>query len=360
MAKMAEGKKTKSTGETARPQDGSVGEMLRAARVAKNLSIEDVSVALRIRAAQLRVIEENNIDALPGMTYAVGFVRSYANYVGLDGTEIAHRFKAEYGRGMEGHSKLSFPEPVAESRMPDPIMVGIGAFLAIVVLVAWTVYSNAHSGADKIAEQAAPVLAVTAASDTPGESLLSPTPEKTPEKSPEAAVASAPAAVVAAGDGKKEAVAAAEPPKEAAESHDAVAPPAEEAKAGETGEKAAEKAPEKKHEETAADKKEESGEGAVITIKAGKSRIMLQSNQSSWVQVTDVTKGTLYKKVLKAGEQYHVPDQPGLSLATANAGGLDVYVDGQKVSPLGRMGEIIRGVALDPSSLKRKKIRVND
>jgi len=162
---MAEGKKTRSNHEAARPPNLSVGEMLHAARVAKNLSIEEVSASIHVRSVQLRAIEENNIEALPGMTYAVGFVRSYANFLGMNGVEIIHKFKAEHGHAP-APAQLSFPEPIAESRMPDPIMVGVGAFLAILVLVLWTIYSNMHNGSGTVAEQipAAPVVTTMAES----------------------------------------------------------------------------------------------------------------------------------------------------------------------------------------------------
>lgn len=344
---MNEGKKTKAavekakaTGDVARPRNESVGEMLRAARTAKKLSVEEVSVALRIRASQLRVIEENNIDALPGMTYAVGFVRSYANYLGLDGVEIVHKFKAEHGQAP-AHAPLSFPEPVAESRMPDPLMVGVGAFLAIVVLVIWTIYSNTHKDAVTIAEQVPPAPAV--------ESIL---PHSDAAATPVVADAAAPAAAaaptpVAEPAAKTEAVA--EKPVVAETDKT-------EASAQATAESQLSPAPAVEPTKQAA--AEEADE--VINIKREKSRITLQSKQTSWVQVTDSRKGVIYKKVLKPGEKYYVPDQSGLTLATANAGGIEVYVDGQKAPPLGQSGEILRGISLDPSYLKRKRIKVND
>ncbi|MBI3440376.1 MAG: helix-turn-helix domain-containing protein [Proteobacteria bacterium] len=361
---MAEGKKAKSTPETARAKDDSVGEMLRVARVSKNLGVEEVSVALRIRASQLRAIEENNIDALPGMTYAIGFVRSYANYVGLDGIDVVHKFRAEHGHAP-AHTKLTFPEPEVESRMPDPLMVGIGAFLAIVALVLWTVYSNAHNGSSKVVEQIPPTPEVTAAPEMMSapsavESLLSH--PGTPAGTTVPGMA-APAAPVAAGTTPSLSTVAVPAAMEKAapvapEQPAAAVPPTAETLAKPSSEKSSgtvEAATEAAVREESAEKPE-----PVINIKRGKSHIMLKSNQTSWVQVSDAHDKVIYKKVLKPGEQYYVPDQPGLSLVTANAGGLDVYVDGQKVAPFGKFGEIVRGIVLDPSGLKRRRIRVND
>ena len=108
---MAQGKKSKAKDETAHPQNLSVGEMLHATRTAKNLSLEEVSASIHVRGVQLRAIEENHIDALPGMTYAVGFVRSYANFLGMDGVEIVKKFKAEQGHSPAPAQRLAGYNP---------------------------------------------------------------------------------------------------------------------------------------------------------------------------------------------------------------------------------------------------------
>ncbi len=78
------------------------------------------------------------------------------------------------------------------------------------------------------------------------------------------------------------------------------------------------------------------------------------------MQVTDAHQTVLYRKVLRPGEQYSVPDQPGLSLDTANAGGLNIVVDGKPVQQVGKDGEIVRGVALNPEQMKIKRMQARD
>src|ERR1700760_1074054 len=72
-----------------------VGQDLRAARQRRGDDLATVSKALKIRKDHLESIEEDRIEALPGRTYAVGFVRSYADYLGLDASQCVERFKAE-------------------------------------------------------------------------------------------------------------------------------------------------------------------------------------------------------------------------------------------------------------------------
>jgi cytoskeletal protein RodZ len=66
-----------------------LGSQLRLAREAKGLSLEQVFKATRIKSAYIEALESNRIDALPGIVQARGFVRSYANYLGLNGEALA-------------------------------------------------------------------------------------------------------------------------------------------------------------------------------------------------------------------------------------------------------------------------------
>lgn len=66
-----------------------VGSQLRATREARGLTIEQAFKATRIKPVYLEALEANRIDALPGLVQARGFVRSYANFLGLDGEALA-------------------------------------------------------------------------------------------------------------------------------------------------------------------------------------------------------------------------------------------------------------------------------
>ncbi len=69
-----------------------VGESLRAAREAQGLGLEEVEDRLKIRRRFLVAIEAEQWDVLPGSAYARGFVRSYAQLLGLDGEELVGRY----------------------------------------------------------------------------------------------------------------------------------------------------------------------------------------------------------------------------------------------------------------------------
>ena len=63
---------------------GDGGQDLRAARLRRGDDLATVSRALKIRKDHLEAVEEDRLGGLPGKTYAIGFVRSYAGYLGLD------------------------------------------------------------------------------------------------------------------------------------------------------------------------------------------------------------------------------------------------------------------------------------
>src|SRR5476651_1863484 len=72
-----------------------VGQDLRAARQRRGDDLATVSKALKIRKDHLEALEEDRIENLPGRTYAVGFVRTYADYLGLDAAQTVDRFKSQ-------------------------------------------------------------------------------------------------------------------------------------------------------------------------------------------------------------------------------------------------------------------------
>jgi hypothetical protein len=83
-------------------------------------------------------------------------------------------------------------------------------------------------------------------------------------------------------------------------------------------------------------------------------RIVLRARDETWVQVREREAGTvLFDRVLRAGEQYEVPARSGLLLATGNAGGLEVSVEGEVLPPLGADRAVRRDVPLEPAALRR-------
>ena len=79
--------------------------------------------------------------------------------------------------------------------------------------------------------------------------------------------------------------------------------------------------------------------------------VVIRATADSWIQIRDARQSVLLARVLRAGESYRVPDRPGLSMRTGNAGGLEIAVDGIPVPSIGRRGMVRRNVALDAQAL---------
>jgi Helix-turn-helix domain/RodZ C-terminal domain len=77
--------------------DPGVGATLKEARRRREIDLEQVEAATKIRARFLRAIESEDWDVLPGEAYARSFVRTYGDYLGLDGEALAERQRQDTG-----------------------------------------------------------------------------------------------------------------------------------------------------------------------------------------------------------------------------------------------------------------------
>ena len=76
-----------------------IGNSLREARLRQGLEFPEIEQATKIRGKYLRALEEESFDTLPAQTYVKGFLRSYADYLGLDGQLYVDEFNSRYVRG---------------------------------------------------------------------------------------------------------------------------------------------------------------------------------------------------------------------------------------------------------------------
>jgi Helix-turn-helix domain len=78
-----------------------IGSSLREARQRKGIDLRVAEHAVKVRAKYLRALEDEQFDVLPAATYVKGFLRAYADYLGLDGElyvdEYTSRFVSEEG-----------------------------------------------------------------------------------------------------------------------------------------------------------------------------------------------------------------------------------------------------------------------
>lgn len=112
-----------------------IGARLRAAREVKGLTLEQVAAQTRIPQRHLQTIEAGDFSQLPGRTYAVGFVRTYAKTVGLDQDEAVATVRAELDAqsGIEDSRPATF-EPGDPARVPSRLLGWFALFALLLFL----------------------------------------------------------------------------------------------------------------------------------------------------------------------------------------------------------------------------------
>jgi cytoskeleton protein RodZ len=120
-----------------------IGPSLREARTRKGLEIPEVEHATRIRAKYLRALEDESFDVLPSQAYIKGFLRSYADFLDLDGRlfvdEYTSRFALQEEPGTTRSRRIRVREQHhrrAERNMVLLTIVAIGVVTALVI-AAW-------------------------------------------------------------------------------------------------------------------------------------------------------------------------------------------------------------------------------
>jgi cytoskeleton protein RodZ len=303
-----------------------LGSDLRMARERLGWALPDVALNLRVRLVFLVAIEEGRFGALPGHTYALGFVRSYAKLLGLDTEEITRRFRNE-ARDLAGRTALEFPAPVPDRGVPAGAVVFLGCVLAIAAYIGWYHVSGERTGSavvETVPDRLAPLATLS----------LAPPPRPVPV----APVAPAPVEMTPAQMGLPS-----YPPISAG----AAMPPPFFSVARPTPFNSPAPPP--------------AGQSSSVTnepIVSDDSRIIIRARVDSWVQVRDKAGQTLLNRVLRPGESYSVPPKQQLSFTTGNAGGVDLIVDGVAAPSLGGNGVVRRDLPLDPDTIRNGKTPV--
>ena len=119
-----------------------IGNSLREARHRRRIEIAQAEQATKIRGKYLRALEDEQFELLPSETYVKGFLRNYADYLGLDGQLYVDEFNSRFVPGSDWEPKLRGPRREARSRRTEGIIVLAAlatiAVVTIVVISAWT------------------------------------------------------------------------------------------------------------------------------------------------------------------------------------------------------------------------------
>jgi len=118
-----------------------IGNSLREARLRQGLDFPEIEQATKIRGKYLRALEEEQFEVLPAQTYVKGFLRSYADQLGLDGQLYVDEFNSRYVRGeLEEEEEQPFRPPSPSGWERTGSFQGKAVLLTIAVIVGLTVF----------------------------------------------------------------------------------------------------------------------------------------------------------------------------------------------------------------------------
>jgi len=276
-----------------------IGQDLRAARLRRGDDLASASKVLKIRKDHLEALEEDRLEALPGRTYAVGFVRSYADYLGLDAAQCVERFKAEIaGRSDSDHlPHVNVIDEDDHRRLPQGWKIGVGI---VVLLLLYGIYYLIASATSMFSQPTTPPPPVQLAQKPTVVHVAS-----HPVPPPQVVTPSTAPAVTQPG-----ATPAAAPVTEAPL-------PA----------------------------------GVVYGQQNSNARVVLRAHKATRILVQGPDGIVYLNRTLNPGDTYQVPNRVGVSLTTTNVGAVEVDLDGQSMGFAGSGTGVAEAISLDPQAI---------
>jgi cytoskeleton protein RodZ len=291
-----------------------LGRMLCATRMRVGKDLQRIAQVLHIRYNYLVAIEDGRYEDLPGQAYAIGFVRAYADHLGLDGDEIVRRYKEE-SAGLKQKSVFEFPVPTSETSMPSGTLLLVAVVAGMVIYGTWYSLAGSDRSAVELIQQVPDRLAAMTAPNAIQAALpVAPLPPGTPAE----------VSVSRAAEGGEYAPTAALPP---------VAPPGPPPLAAPPPLALA-----------------SIPLPPIATTPVVSDVLELRAKADVWITLRDA-EAVERTQFLRKDEVLRLPEQGVTTLVTANPGDLDILVNG-KALPTIDAGLFAKGVALDPQRLK--------
>lgn len=297
------------------------GETLRAAREAKDLSVTDAARALNMTESMLSNVESGAFDKLNGHTFARGYVRAYAKWLGLDQDQLVQAFDRYTGTDANGSQVRML------GRLEEPVRVSHRllryASLAVLfggALLAYALWpdpapeqSVAQLGIEQVEVEAADGTTQIHALDEPedqavieagkspeGEGLAPAFAEPAADESPAADAGGQPSTTAAAAKPAPEVAASAEPTTVAPATAQSVPP-------------------------------KPVAEPVQTALPAGQARVQISFIADCWTQLADADGKVLFSALKRKGEQLALTGKAPLELRLGYARGAQVSVNGQSV-----------------------------
>jgi len=288
-----------------------VGKLCLDARLNKGLTQEQAAALLKVRVKIIKDFEDGEYIELPGLAYKVGFVRSYARLLDLDGDLLVKEFK-ESLQLNSFKEEYKFLTPELNKNKFLPIGAIFSVFIAILSYTGWY-YSDRSNKTENVSEKEVVDISSKMAEiennsyviieDNFSDNLLSSKSnndeKKVKELNPK----------ITSNDNKVENISL-------------------------------------KNTELSATANE----------RDPSTEMVLKATGNSWVEIEDMEGNILMTRLMRPGETYVVPNINGLKFNTGNAGALSLSQGDVIVSKLGEIGEIITAQPLNINTFSKKQL----
>jgi cytoskeleton protein RodZ len=350
------------------PLDGdAIGIVLRKTRLKTGEDLKSVSDKLRIRRPYLEALEESRHDDLPGRPYAIGFIRTYATYLGIDVSAAVESYKAETApedeAAVSAAEQFSFPEVREEARIPKGSLLILAVLLGAGIYGAWLLSISA----DRMVTERVPpvperlgenveVVASEAGDEVVASGEIAPTTALTGDSASAAADTGAlpevnePIRSVPT-QGENVAPIAADPASETVSTETSseengvasevdvaavtpVTPPLDEPSV------------------TIADDLALAVGGArVYGLENEGARVIVRATKQAWLRIEAGDGSVLLNQTLTEGEMYRAPLDSGAILVARDAGAFEIFIDGKATGAAGPSGLVLTGKSLNAEDL---------
>lgn len=313
-----------------------VGTVLRARREQLGWSLDEVSKRLRIRQEFLSALEDGQIDKLPGIVYASGFLRAYAELLNLNTDEILQRFKSE-NQQVDQKPDLLFPMPVAQRGISLGVIILISAIIIVIAYIGWYKMTNHEK---TLSETIPPVVIesgknINKIKTSPQIASVMPTDRPTPLPQEQQ------------DDGKdiSQGVHSENEPENTKTGKDESLPSSDDNFSSLSGQSTQTNSqPTTTVTSTEANKVSSDGKNDSNLVPSdAQSQIIVKATAPSWMRIQKPNGKVLYEHTLQTGESWTLPiGEEGALMTVGNAGGIVIEWQGKLSSPLGKQGTVIR------------------
>jgi len=268
------------------------GEELKRHRLLREVSLESIASATKISVRHLQELERGDLKRLPAPVFTRGFIRAYAGFLGLDPEEMVNAYLSEIGAASRTQP---LGDPSRTTRGPSARMVVLAVVaIAVAVLIAAGVWRYAHRGRPAAARPAQ----LPPVSLSPHIRLVPPASETAAPPRPETPAAATTAATPVAARPDS-------PP----------APP------------------------------------AAASAPADSLSLSVRLDADCWGEVFGDER-RLFSGLFRRGDDRTFEARKNFRVTFGNAGAARLSLNGRALPPLGKTGEVVRNLRLDPDRVQ--------